>query len=101
MYREDYSRAGFRMLPQFDSDGRFTKAEIVVFTIVLVLVTMLPLAGRSGATYSLIMFAAGAFFLYHTANLAKSGSKVLASRVVHASVIYLPVVLGTMMAWKA
>ena len=83
------------------SDGRFTKAEIVVFTLVLVLVTMLPLAGRSGATYSLIMFTAGAFFLYHTANLAKSGSNMLASRVVHASVIYLPVVLGTMMAWKA
>jgi protoheme IX farnesyltransferase len=89
------------MLPQFDADGRFTKTEIMVFTIVLVIVTMLPLAGRSNAIYSLIMFTAGAFFLYHTAKLAKSGSRVLASRVVHASVIYLPVVLGTMMAWKA
>jgi heme o synthase len=100
MYREDYAGAGFRMLPQFDADGRFTKTEIMVFTIVLVIVTMLPLAGRSNAIYSLIMFTAGAFFLYHTAKLAKSGSRVLASRVVHASVIYLPVVLGTMMAWK-
>jgi protoheme IX farnesyltransferase len=100
MYREDYARAGFRMLPQFDSDGRFTKAEIVGFTFVLVLVTMLPWAGRS-VVYSLIMLAAGSFFLYHTANLARSGSRMLASRVVHASVIYLPVVLGTMMAWKA
>ena len=36
MYREDYAGAGFRMLPQFDADGRFTKAEIVVFTVVLV-----------------------------------------------------------------
>jgi heme o synthase len=101
LYREDYARAGFRMLPRFDADGRFTKAEIVVFTIVLVIVTMLPLAGRSGATYSLIMFAAGTFFVYHTAKLARSDSRGLASRVVHASVIYLPVVLGTMMAWKA
>ena len=101
LYREDYARAGFRMLPRFDADGRFTKAEIVVFTVVLVIVTLLPLAGRNGAIYSLIMFAAGSFFLYHTAKLARSGSRVLASRVVHASVIYLPVVLGTMMAWKA
>jgi protoheme IX farnesyltransferase len=101
LYREDYAGAGFRMLPRFDTDGRFTKAEIVVFTAVLVMVTMLPVAGRSGATYSLIMFTAGAFFLYHTAKLAKSGSKMLARGVVHASVIYLPVVLGTMMAWKA
>jgi hypothetical protein len=46
------------------------------------------------------MFTAGTFLVYHTAKLAKSGSRVSASRVVHASVIYLPVVLGTMMAWK-
>ncbi len=101
MYREDYAGAGFRMLPEFDTDGRFTKAEILAFTIALIAVTMLPLSVRGGATYSMIMFTAGAFFLYHTAKLAKSGSRVLASRVVHASVIYLPVVLGTMMAWKA
>ena len=100
MYREDYAGAGFRMLPQFDADGKFTKAEIVLFTIVLVVVTMLPVTGPGGAIYSLIMVVAGGFFLYHTAKLAKSGSRVLASRVVHVSVIYLPVVLGTMMAWK-
>ena len=101
LYREDYARAGFRMLPRFDTEGRFTKAEIVVFTLVLVLVTALPLAGRSGASYSLMMFTAGTFFLYHTANLAEPASNRLASRVVHAEVIYLPAVLGTMMAWKA
>ena len=101
LYREDYAVAGFRMLPRFDADGRFTKAEIVAFTVVLVMITILPLAGRHDAIYSLIMFAAGAFFVYHTVKLARSGSRVLASRVVHASVIYLPVVLGTMMAWKA
>jgi protoheme IX farnesyltransferase len=100
MYREDYAGAGFHMLPAFDVEGRFTKAEIVAFTILLIAVTVLPLAGPNGAVYSLIMFAAGVFFLYHTARLAKSGSPRLASRVVHASVIYLPVVLGTMMAFK-
>jgi protoheme IX farnesyltransferase len=100
LYREDYAGAGFRMLPRFDADGRFTKVEIVAFTVGLVIVTMLPLAGRNGTIYSLIMFAAGAFFVYHTVKLARSDSRVLASRVVHASVIYLPVVLGTMMAWK-
>lgn len=88
------------MLPRFDVEGRFTRVEIVV-AVLLVIVTMLPLAGRSGVVYLLIMFAAGAFFVYHAAKLARSGSRVLAGRVVHASVIYLPVVLGTMMAWKA
>src|SRR2546426_10128639 len=100
MYREDYARAGFRMLPRFDTEGRFTKAEIVGFTVVLMFTTMLPLAGPSGTLYLLSMFAAGAFFLYHTMKLARSASKAQARRVVHASVIYLPVVLGIMMAWK-
>jgi len=90
----------FGCLPQFDIDGRFTKVEIVVFAVGLLIVTLLPFADRSGAVYMLIMFVAGMFFLHHTIKLARSDSRVLASRVVHASVIYLPIVLGTMMAWK-
>ena len=100
MYRDDYSRAGFRMLPSFDFEGKFTKAEILVFTVVLVLATMFPALAGGGATFLLCMSAAGAFFLYHTGKLAASDSKLLPSRVVHASVIYLPVVLGIMAAWK-
>ena len=100
MYREDYARAGFRMMPAFDVDGRFTKAEIIAFTIMLVLATVLPLARPGNAWYSLSMLAAGSFFLYHTAKLTASNSKVLASRVVDASVIYLPVVLAILAVWK-
>jgi len=100
LYRQDHAVAGFRMLSQFDINGRFTKVEIVVFAVVLLIVTLLPFADRSGAVYMLIMFVAGMFFLHHTIKLARSDSRVLASRVVHASVIYLPIVLGTMMAWK-
>jgi heme O synthase-like polyprenyltransferase len=61
---------------------------------------MLPVAGRVGPVYLIAMAVAGAFLLYHVANLAKSTSKFLASRVVHASVIYLPLILGIMIAWK-
>jgi len=100
MYREDYARAGFRMLPQFDVEGRFTKAEILIFTVILVLTTMAPSAGRGAVLYLLLMFTAGVFFLYYTAKLARSNSRVLAGHVVHASVIYLPVVLVIMMVWK-
>jgi len=101
MYREDYDRAGFRMLPGFDLDSRFTRAEIVGFTFLLIATTMLPLAGRGGAVYSGGMFLAGTFLLYHVAKLTRSASKALASRVVHASVIYLPVVLTLMVLCKA
>jgi protoheme IX farnesyltransferase len=100
MYREDYDRGGYRMLPYFDRDFRFTRAEIVGFSLILVVTTMLPVAGRGGAFYLIAMALAGAFLLYHVARLAGSTSKVLASRVVFASVIYLPVILGIMVAWK-
>jgi len=99
MYREDYARAGFKMLPSFDLDGRFTRAEILGLTFVLVIFTMLPLSGWS-SLYLLGVALSGLFFLYYSARLALSASRVSASRLVHASVIYLPAVLVIMMVCK-
>jgi len=99
MYRDDYSRAGYRMLPRFDLDSRFTRAEILVFTFLLILITLLQPGGH-GALYTSAMGLAGIFMLYHVGMLVRSSSKVLASRVVHASVIYLPAVLALMSAGK-
>lgn len=101
MYRDDYARAGYRMLPRFDVDSRFTRAEIIGFTVVLVVTTMLPLVDRGGPIYVSSMLLAGIFLLYHVIKLAGSTSRALASRVVHASVLYLPLVLGMIVARKA
>jgi protoheme IX farnesyltransferase len=100
MYREDYSRAGYRMLPDFDQDARFTRAEIVGFSLLLVLATMLPLVDRAGWLYWSGMSLAGAFLLYHAGKLAIASSKIMASRLLHASVLYLPVVLVIMVISK-
>jgi protoheme IX farnesyltransferase len=100
MYRDDYSRAGYHMLPAFDRDTRFTRAEIVGFTLVLVFATMLPLLGRAGLYSWTAMCLAAAFLLYYVGKLAVSSSTVRASRVLHASVLYLPVVLLIMVAAK-
>jgi len=101
MYREDYARAGYQMLPGFDREARFTRAEIIGFTILLIVVTLLPIGSRGGAIYTAAMLAAGAFMLYHVAKLTRSTSKLMASRVVHASVLYLPVVLLVVATFKA
>ncbi len=93
MYREDYQRAGYRMLPRFDLDSHFTRVEIVIFTCVLVAVTLLPPATSARPVYFGAMLLAGGFLLHHSLRLAASTSRVLASRLLHASVIYLPVVL--------
>jgi heme o synthase len=101
LYREDYARAGYRMLPRFDLDSRFTRAEIFAFTAILIVTTMLPLAVHTGVIYLLAILLAGGYLLYHVAKLMRSTSKTLARRVVHASVLYLPVVLAVMMIYKA
>jgi protoheme IX farnesyltransferase len=99
MYRDDYGRAGYHMLPDFDRETRFTRLEIVAFTVVLVAATMLPL-GRASLLYWAGMSAAGAFLLYHAGKLAASSSTVRASRLLHASILYLPAVLVIMVAAK-
>jgi protoheme IX farnesyltransferase len=100
MYREDYARAGYKMLPDFDADSRFTRAEILGCTVILVLVSLLPTTGRVGSMYGIGALAAGSFFMYYVIRLTKSNSRALATQVLHASVIYLPVVLGLMVFSK-
>jgi len=92
MYREDYARAGYKMLPDFDTDGRFTRAEIFWFSVILVLATLVlaPYAGLTGVT---ALGSAGAVLLSPVVRLMKTNSRVMANRVLHASVIYLPMVL--------
>jgi protoheme IX farnesyltransferase len=100
MYKDDYARAGYRMLPSFDADSRFTRIEIVFFTIALIVTSMLPVIDRGGAYYALVMLLAGAFLLYHSSKLAASSTTTLARGLVHASVMYLPIVLVIMVALK-
>jgi heme O synthase-like polyprenyltransferase len=84
------------MLPRFDRDSRFTRAEIVAFTCALIVITLLPSISHSNPLYLATMLLAGGFLLYHAVRLAQGTSKVVASRLLHASVIYLPVVLAIM-----
>jgi protoheme IX farnesyltransferase len=99
MYRDDYSRAGFHMLPRFDRDSHFTRGEILVFTLALIAITLLPFSG-AGAFYFVGVLLPGMFLLYYVVKLLSSTSKVGPSRLLHASVLYLPIVLAVMMAYR-
>jgi heme o synthase len=92
MYREDYARAGFKMLPDFDTDGRFTRAEIFWFSVILVSTTLL-VAVHAGPGSLIALTVAGALLFYPVISLVKTNSRKAATRVVHASVIYLPIAL--------
>jgi len=97
MYRDDYSRAGYRMLPGFDRDSRFTRAEILIFTLALIAITMLPASSSGSLLYVVGMLLPGIFLLYFVVKLMNSSSRLAPSRLLHASVLYLPIVLGVMM----
>ena len=99
MYREDYERAGYRMLPRFDADSRFTRGEILVFTAALILTTTLPLTAW-GMGYVLAMLLAGGFLAYYSWRLAAGATRMAANRLLHASVMYLPVILAILVAGK-
>src|SRR5436190_7125838 len=91
MYREDYGRAGILMLPVVEPDGRVTAQQIVVYTLLLLPVSLLPAAlGISGKIYLGGAIALGLLFLYSSVRAAFSKSRQEARRLLLASVIYLP-----------
>lgn len=94
MYREDYASAGYHMLPKFDLDGQFTRSEIVVFTVGLILLTLAPaLKGAGNVLYVLGALITGALMLWNCMKLFRTGTRTAASHLLHASIIYLPVLL--------
>jgi protoheme IX farnesyltransferase len=91
MYREDYARAGILMLPVVEPDGRVTAQQIVVYTLLLLPVSLLPTAlGVSGKVYFVGAIVLGLLFLYSSVRAALSKSRQEARRLLLASVIYLP-----------
>ena len=91
MYREDYSRAGILMLPVVEPEGRITAQQIVVYTVMLLPVSLLPtVLGLSGNLYLYGATILGVLFLYTSVRAAFSKSRQQARRLLLASVLYLP-----------
>jgi len=97
MYREDYARAGILMLPVVEPEGRLTRQQIVLWTLLLIPVSLAPAAlGISGAIYFCGALVLGALFLWSSVAAAHTLSRRNARRVLLASVLYLPVLFGLM-----
>lgn len=91
MYREDYGRAGILMLPVVEPEGRVTGQQIVVYTVLLLPVSLLPtLIGISGRVYLYGAIVLGLLFLSSSIRAAISKSRQSARQLLLASVIYLP-----------
>jgi len=98
MYKEDYARAGIRMLPVVEPDCRSTARQIVLFGIVLIPVSLIPvLLGMSGSVYLVGATLLGLWFLYAGVRVALDRTLLRARNVLVASVLYLPLIYGLML----
>ena len=97
MYREDYARAGFPMLPVIEPDGRSTARQAVVYAAALLPVALAPtLVGMSGTVYFAGALAITLIFLGATLRFAMTRAVSDARRLFFASIIYLPILWALM-----
>ena len=99
MFRDDYRKGGFKMLPVIEPDGKSTFRQIVVFCILLIPVSLLPTALHlTGAAYAVGAVPLGLLFLYTGLVLGRKAGFSDARRVLRMSIVYLPALLGLIVA---
>jgi protoheme IX farnesyltransferase len=97
MYREDYARAGILMLPVVEPECRITARQIVIWSLLLVPVSLFPtILGTTGSVYFYGAFVLGILFLGTSIHAALVHTRQGARRLLLASVLYLPVLFGLM-----
>ncbi len=97
MYREDYARAGIRMLPVVETDGRSTARQIVFYSAALLPISLLPtFLHFSGKIYLGGALILGLYFLSASIRTARIMSRDEARRLLKVSVLYLPLLLALM-----
>jgi protoheme IX farnesyltransferase len=97
LYRDDYARAGIRLLPVIDPDGAATERQILINSVALLTVALLPtLLGLAGVLYFCSALLLGVGLIICSARLARSRSLADARRLLYATLIYLPLLLGVM-----
>ena len=105
LYRQDYEDGGIRMLPVVESDGKSTGRQILIYSFVLIPISLLPaFLGMSGKLYLAGALALGTALLCVGWRLATlkvapttARSKQRARQLLQATVIYLPLLFALMM----
>lgn len=101
IYREDYARAGYLVLPASELKNRFVAWQCVLPAVGLLVVAIVPaLRGQSGLVYVAGAFALGGVFLYCSARFALQRSVASARHLLFASILYLPVLFALLVLDK-
>ena len=91
---DDYEKAGLKMLPRAGKLGFYTATQTVLYSAVLLPMSVLPMEAGLGGWISLTgLFLGACWMLYHAIRFLKENSDNRARKVMFASFVYLPVVL--------
>ncbi len=100
LYREEYARAGMKMLPVVDPSGRHAGVQAVLAAWALIPVSLIPMLRLPGwgiAVYTISAVALGAAQLLCAAAFLRNQQERSARRLLRASLVYLPLVLFLML----
>ncbi len=105
LYREDYARAGIRMLPVVQPDGGSTVIEALFYAVLMIPVSLAPWRlGLTGNVYPVVATALGLVYLGYTIRFTRilrarteTESRMLARDLLKVSVLYLPLLFTTLM----
>lgn len=105
LYRSDYENGGIRMLPVVEADGRSTSRQILIYSAILVPISLLPtFLGMSGRIYlfgalglSVVLFYVGLRLATFKMDPQTARSKQRARHLLQATVFYLPLLFALMM----
>jgi protoheme IX farnesyltransferase len=101
LYRSDYERAGFPMLPVVEPDGRSTGRQAVAYAAALLPVSLAPTAfGIAGQWYFGATFLLSSAFLALAIRFAMTRSTARARWLFFGSIVYLPILWAVMLADK-
>jgi protoheme IX farnesyltransferase len=102
MYREDYARAGYMVLPHGKSKGKFMALQCVLPCLLLVPASLVPLLrSHSGVPYLLAVLFLSSVFVICAVRLSFERSNAVARRLLFASIIYLPLIFVVMLLGKS
>ena len=97
----DYSKAGFKLMPSTEGPGRYSAVQSIIYSLVLIPVGVLPyLVGMSGMVSFWIVLLANLLMTWQSVRLYREMEKKAARRVMFSSYIYLPIVLLALLADK-
>ena len=102
MYRDDYARAGFQMISSDDPTGARSASQSVFFCIILFVVAGLPAFIRMATVFYLLAeWVLGGVFIAMAMRFLKTLTRADARRLFITSIMYLPLLLGALVLFKA